>query len=81
MSGGWIEVAWNDARSAGNATFQNADVRNIGWWGVNNRGSFHFLPTGSEFTLTDLGGNDGIDNDTYYPGTNWLGPYLPNAIT
>jgi hypothetical protein len=70
-----------DARSAGNATFQNVDVRNIGWWGVNNCGSFHFLPTGSEFTLTDLGGNDGIDNDAYHPGTNWLGPYLPNAIT
>jgi hypothetical protein len=48
---------------------------------VNNCGSFHFLPTGSEFTLTDLGGNDGIDNDAYHPGTNWLGPYLPNAIT
>jgi hypothetical protein len=70
-----------DARSAGNATFQNVDVRNIGWWGVNNCGSFHFLPSGSEFTLTDLGGNDGIDNDAYHPGTNWLGPYLPNAIT
>jgi hypothetical protein len=70
-----------DARSAGNATFQNVDVRNIGWWGVNNCGSFHFQPTGSEFTLTDLGGNDGIDNDAYHPGTNWLGPYLPNAIT
>jgi hypothetical protein len=70
-----------DARSAGNATFQNVDVRNIGWWGVNNCGSFHFLPTGSEFALTDLGGNDGIDNDAYHPGTNWLGPYLPNAIT
>ncbi len=70
-----------DARSAGSATFQNVDVRNIGWWGVNNCGSFHFLPTGSEFTLTDLGGNDGIDNDSYHPGTNWLSPYLPNAIT
>ena len=42
---------------------------------------FNFLPTGSEFTLTDLGGNDGIDNDSYHPGTNWLTPYLPNAIT
>jgi len=70
-----------DARSAGNATFQNVDARNVGWWGVNNCGSFNFLPTGSEFTLTDLGGNDGIDNDAYHPGTNWLGPYLPNAIT
>jgi hypothetical protein len=70
-----------DARAAGSATFQNVDVRNVGWWGVNNCGSFHFLPTGSEFTLTDLGGNDGIDNDSYHPGTNWLTPYLPNAIT
>ncbi|HWF27089.1 MAG TPA: glycosyl hydrolase family 28-related protein [Mycobacterium sp.] len=70
-----------DARSAGSATFQNVDVRNIGWWGVNNCGSFNFPPTGSEFTLTDLGGNDGIDNDAYHLGTNWLTPYLPNAIT
>jgi len=70
-----------DARSAGSATFQNVDVRNIGWWGVNNCGSFHFLATGSEFTLTDLGGNDGIDNNSYHLGTNWLGPYLPNVIT
>jgi hypothetical protein len=69
------------ARSAGNATFQNVDVRNIGWWGVNNCGSFNFPPTGSEFSLTDLGSNDGIDNDAYHPGTNWLTPYLPNAIT
>jgi hypothetical protein len=70
-----------DARAAGNATFQNVDVRNIGWWGVNNCGSFHFTAAGSEFSLTDLGGNYGIDNDAYHPGTNWLGPYLPNAIT
>ena len=70
-----------DARSAGTATFQNVDARNVGWWGVNNCGSFNFLPAGSEFTLTDLGGNDGIDNDSYHPGTNWLTPYLPNAIT
>jgi Pectate lyase superfamily protein len=70
-----------DARAAGAATFQNVDVRNVGWWGVNNCGSFNFPPTGSEFTLTDLGGNDGIDNDSYHPGTNWLTPYLPNAIT
>ena len=70
-----------DARSAGSATFQNVDARNIGWWGVNNCGSFHFLPTGSEFTLTDLGGNAGIDNNSYHLGTNWLSPYLPNVIT
>jgi hypothetical protein len=72
-----------DARSAGNATFQNVDVRSIGWWGVNNCAGrwFNFLPTGSEFTLTDLDGIDGIDNDSYRPGTNWLSPYLPNVIT
>jgi hypothetical protein len=70
-----------DARSAGNATFQDVDARNVGWWGVNNCGSFDFPPSGSEFTLTDLGGNDGTDNDSYHPGTNWLTPYLPNAIT
>jgi parallel beta-helix repeat protein len=69
------------ARVAGSATFQNVDARNIGWWGVNNCGSFHFTATGSEFTLTDLGDNDGIDNDAFHPGTNWLTPYLPNAIT
>jgi hypothetical protein len=70
------------ARAAGSATFENVDVRNIGWWGVNNCGSFHFTSAGSEFSLTDLGGNDGIDNNAeFHPGTNWLGPYVPNAIT
>ena len=69
------------ARVAGSATFENVDARNVGWWGVNNCGSFHFAATGSEFSLTDLGGNDGIDNDAFHPGTNWLTPYLPNAIT
>ncbi len=70
-----------DARSAGSASFQNVDVRNVGWWGVNNCGSFHFLADRIGVHLTDLGGNDGIDNDSYHPGTNWLTPYLPNAIT
>jgi Pectate lyase superfamily protein len=70
-----------DARSAGSATFQNVDARNVGWWGVNNCGSFNFLPAGSEFTLTDLGGNNGIDNNSFHLGTNWLSPYLPNVIT
>ena len=70
------------ARSAGSASFENVDARNIGWWGVNNCGSFHFSSTGSEFSLQDLGGNDGIDNNAeFHPGTNWLGPYVPNAIT
>jgi hypothetical protein len=68
------------ARAAGGATFENVDVRNIGWWGVNNCGSFHFAGA-SEFALTDLGGNDGVDNNEFHPGTNWLGPYVPSTIT
>ena len=59
------------ARTAGSASFANVDARNVGAVGVNNCGSFHFTPAGSEFGLTDLGGNDG----------NWLQPYLPNKIT
>jgi hypothetical protein len=59
------------ARVKGSASFANVDARNVGAVGVNNCGSFTFPPTGSEFTLTDLGGNDG----------GWLGPYLPNVIT
>jgi hypothetical protein len=60
------------ARSAGGATFANVDARNVGAVGVNNCGSFGFKPTGSEFALTDLGGNDG----------GWLAPWeLPNTIT
>jgi Alpha-1,3-glucanase catalytic domain D1/Alpha-1,3-glucanase catalytic domain D2 len=65
------------ARSAGSASFQNVDARNVGAVGVNNCGSFHFTPAGSEFTLTDLGGNDG--GGTTGP---WLAPWeLPNTIT
>ncbi|AEV81527.1 mycodextranase [Actinoplanes sp. SE50] len=59
------------ARAAGGATFENVDARNVGAVGVNNCGSFHFTPSGSEFTLSDLGGNDG----------GWLGPFVPNVIT
>jgi Pectate lyase superfamily protein len=60
------------ARSAGSATFGNVDARNVGAVGINNCGSFHFTPAGSEFSLTDLGGNDG----------GWLAPWeLPNTIT
>ena len=60
------------ARSAGGATFQNVVARNVGAVGVNNCGSFHFTSAGSEFALTDLGGNDG----------GWLAPWeLPNTIT
>ncbi|MFI7428155.1 glycosyl hydrolase family 28-related protein [Micromonospora sp. NPDC049836] len=60
------------ARTAGSASFANVDARNVGAVGVNNCGSFHFTPAGSEFTLADLGGNDG----------GWLAPWLlPNTIT
>jgi hypothetical protein len=69
------------ARVAGSASFENVDVRGVGWAGVNNCGSFNFPATGSEFSLTDLGGNDGTDNNPWHPGTNWLAPYVPNAIT
>ncbi|MFI0900374.1 glycosyl hydrolase family 28-related protein [Streptomyces sp. NPDC020983] len=65
------------ARSAGGATFENVDARNVGAVGVNNCGSFHFTPAGSEFTVTDLGGNDG--GGTTGP---WLAPWeLPRTIT
>ncbi|MFF9064422.1 glycosyl hydrolase family 28-related protein [Streptomyces sp. NPDC014891] len=60
------------ARTAGSATIENVDARNVGAVGVNNCGSFHFPSTGSEFTLADRGGNDG----------GWLAPWLlPNTIT
>ncbi|WP_435820607.1 glycosyl hydrolase family 28-related protein [Micromonospora purpureochromogenes] len=60
------------ARTAGSASFANVDARNVGAVGVNNCGSFHFTPAGSEFSLTDVGGNDG----------GWLAPWLlPNTIT
>ncbi|GAA2600004.1 glycosyl hydrolase family 28-related protein [Dactylosporangium fulvum] len=65
------------ARAAGSATFENVDARNVGAVGVNNCGSFHFTPAGSEFSLVDLGGNDG--GGTTGP---WLAPWeLPNTIT
>jgi hypothetical protein len=65
------------ARSAGTATFTNVDARNVGAVGINNCGSFNFKPTGSEFTVQDLGGNDG--GGTTGP---WMAPWeLPNTIT
>ncbi|WP_395242994.1 glycosyl hydrolase family 28-related protein [Agromyces sp. MMS24-K17] len=70
------------ARTAGSATFEDVDVRNIGHWGVNNCGAFTWdWEHGSEFSLVDLGGNDGVDTNEYHPGTPWLAPYLPNLIT
>jgi hypothetical protein len=65
------------ARTAGSASFENVQARNVGAVGVNNCGSFHFTAAGSEFSLTDLGGNTG-------GGTTgaWLAPWeLPNTIT
>ncbi len=60
------------ARVMGGVTFENTDARNVGAVGVNNCGSFNFPATGSEFTVTDAGGNDG----------GWLQPWmLPNTIT
>ncbi|MZE54721.1 mycodextranase [Streptomyces sp. SID5770] len=60
------------ARVKGSATFENVDARNVGAVGVNNCGSFNFPATGSEFALSDLGGNDG----------GWLAPWLlPNTLT
>nr|BFE84433.1 glycosyl hydrolase family 28-related protein [Planobispora longispora] len=47
------------ARVKGSASFENVDARNVGAVGVNNCGAFNFPSTGSEFSLTDLGGNDG----------------------
>jgi hypothetical protein len=65
------------ARAAGNATFQNVSARNVGAVGINSCGSFHFTPAGSEFMVTDLGGNTG--GGTTGP---WLAPWeLPNTIT
>jgi hypothetical protein len=65
------------ARAAGNATFQNVVARHVGAVGINNCGSFHFTPAGSEFTVTDLGGNSG--GGTTGP---WLASWeLPNTIT
>jgi hypothetical protein len=65
------------ARSAGSASFENVDARNVGAVGINNCGSFNFTPAGSEFSITDLGGNDG--GGTTGP---WLASWeLPNTIT
>jgi hypothetical protein len=65
------------ARAAGSATFQNVVARNVGAVGINNCGSFHFTPAGSEFKVNDLGGNTG--GGTTGP---WLAPWeLPNTIT
>ncbi|WP_212840720.1 glycosyl hydrolase family 28-related protein [Catellatospora sp. IY07-71] len=65
------------ARVEGGASFENVDARNVGAVGINNCGSFHFTPAGSEFVVTDLGGNDG--GGTTGP---WMASWeLPNTIT
>jgi hypothetical protein len=65
------------ARSAGSATFENVDARNVGAVGINNCGSFNFTAAGSEFGPVDLGGNDG--GGTTGP---WMASWeLPNTIT
>ena len=67
------------ARVAGGASFEDVDARNVGAVGVNNCGSFNFTPSGSEFSLTDLGGNDSSGVNTTGP---WLAGWeLPNTIT
>ena len=43
------------ARSAGSASFENVDARNVGAVGINNCGSFHFTPAGSEFSVDRSG--------------------------
>jgi parallel beta-helix repeat protein len=68
------------ARVRGGASFENVDARNVGWAGVNNCGSFNFPAGGTEFTLTDLGGNDGTSLSPWEPGSvNWLGRFVPSA--
>ncbi len=65
------------ARAKGSASFENVDARNVGAVGINNCGSFNFPPTGSEFSVVDLGGNDG--GGTTGP---WMAAWeLPNTIT
>ena len=67
------------ARAAGSASFENVDARNVGAVGINNCGSFHFTPSGSEWSAIDLGGNDSSGTNTTGP---WFAPWeLPNTIT
>lgn len=67
------------ARVAGSASFENVDARNVGAVGINNCGTFHFTPAGSEFSVVDLGGNDSSGVNTTGP---WMAAWeLPNTIT
>jgi hypothetical protein len=47
------------ARAFGSASFENVDARNVGHDFINNCGSFNFPPTGPEFDVILVGGNDG----------------------
>jgi hypothetical protein len=48
-----------NARAFGSASLENVDARNVGHRFINNCGSFNFPPTGPEFQITLVGGNDG----------------------
>jgi hypothetical protein len=48
-----------NARAFGSASLENLDARNVGHDFINNCGSFNFPPTGPEFQITLVGGNDG----------------------
>ena len=48
-----------NARAFGSASFENVDARNVGHDFINNCGSFNFPPTGPEFAIALVGGNDG----------------------
>jgi hypothetical protein len=48
-----------NARAFGSASFENVDARNVGHDFINNCGSFNFPPTGPEFAVNLVGGNDG----------------------
>ena len=48
-----------NARAFGSASFENVDARNVGQKFINNCGSFNFPPSGPEFDVQLVGGNDG----------------------
>ena len=48
-----------NARAFGSATVENLDARGVGHAFTNNCGAFNFPPTGPEFSIELLGGNDG----------------------
>lgn len=48
-----------NARAFGSASIENLDARGVGHSFTNNCGSFNFPPTGPEFEIELVGGNDG----------------------